>query len=270
MALLNLVDVHCHLNHELFKEDADAVLERARKAGVKRILVSGVNPTGNKEILKFIEKDKSLLRASLGFYPIDLLGMPPDGAGLPVHYGSINLDEEFVFLEKNKSKITAIGEIGMDFHWASKEETRQKQSENFRKIIRFAKKLQKPIIVHSRQAEEECLEILAEEIKQQEIPVVNHCFSGRKGAIRKAAALGHYFSIPPNIIKASNFQSLVKIVDLQQLLTETDAPWLSPFKEQKNEPAFVMETIKKIADIKELPVEKAAEQIWGNYKKVFE
>ena len=78
----------------------------------------------------------------------------------------------------------------------------------------------------------------------------------------KAAELGHYFSIPPCIVKSSNFQTLVKKVPLAQLLTETDSPWLSPYKDQMNEPAFVAESIKQIAAVKELSEEEVAEQIW--------
>ncbi len=266
---MKLVDVHCHLNHIFFKDDLDAVLRRAREAGVVRILISGVNPEANQQVLEFVKQDPSLLRASLGIYPIDALGIQPDAVGLPTHKGPIDLDKEFLFLEKNQEKIIAIGEVGMDFHWASKEETYPQQAENFRKIIRFAKKIKKPIVIHSRKAEEECVQILSEEIINDEIPVVNHCFSGGKEVIRKAAALGHYFSIPPNIVKASNFQTLVKIVDLKQLLTETDSPWLSPVKDQKNEPAFVLKSIEKIAEIKGLPVTEVATQIWENYQRVF-
>lgn len=268
--MIKLVDVHCHLNHELFKDDINEVLERARLAGVERILISGVNPVANKDVLKFVKKDPALLKASLGIYPIDALGVQPDGVGLPVHKGSIDLEKEFSFMEKNKEKIIAIGEIGMDFHWVTKEETFQQQAENFRKVIRFARKLQKPIVIHSRDAEEECVQILSEEIQHQEISVVNHCFSGRKEIIRKAATLGHYFSIPPNIIKSSSFQTLVQIVDLKKLLTETDSPWLSPVKGQKNEPAFIIEAVKKIAEIKKMGMEEAARQIWENYQLVFE
>ena len=124
-------------------------------------------------------------------------------------------------------------------------------------------------MIHSRKAEEECLQILAEEVKDHEIPVVQHCFSGRKALMAKGIELRHYFSIPPCIVKSSNFQTLVKKVPLTQPLTETDAPWLSPFPDQKNEPAFVIEAIKKISEIKKSPEEEIAEQIWKNYLTVF-
>src|SRR3989344_5452420 len=265
---MDLADVHSHLNHELFKDDLNAVLERAKKAGLKAILVSGVNPPANREVLELAKK-YPLIKASLGIYPIDALGLEPDETGLPVHKGPIDINEEFKFFLKNKSKISAIGEVGMDFNWATKEETYEKQAENFRKIIRLTITLTKPIIIHSRKAEEECLDILEQEIKNKEVPVILHCFSGRKSLITKAARLGYYFSIPPNILRAGNFQTLVHKVNIKQLLTETDAPWLSSFPGKRNEPAFVLETINKIAEIKKLSVEETATIIWENYQEIF-
>ncbi len=265
---MKLVDVHCHINHEQLKPQLNEVLKRAEKAGVKAILLSGVNPENNKEVLE-LSKKHPLIKASLGIYPIDALGKQPDATGLPHHEGKIDLDKEFQFIEKHKDNIIAIGEVGMDFYWVTKEETYEEQTANFRKIIQFAIKLQKPIIIHSRKAEEECLEILEQEIKHNEIPVIQHCFSGRKSLMTKAIELGHYFSIPPIITKASNFQTLVKKAPLTQLLTETDAPWLSPFKDKPNEPAFVIESIKKIAEIKSLSEQEVADAIWQNYQKIF-
>ena len=242
---------------------------RAQKAGLKAIIVSGVNPQANREVLDLAKKHPKLIKASLGVYPIDALGLAEGDTGLPRQTEKINLEEELKFIEKNKDKIVSIGEVGMDFHWADKEKTHAQQAENFRKIIRFAIKIKKPLVIHSRKAEEECLQILEEEIKNHEIPIIQHCFSGRKALMTAGAELGHYFSIPPCIVKSSNFQTLVKKVPLTQLLTETDSPWLSPYKEQMNEPAFVIESIKQIARIKELSEEEAAAQIWKNYEKVF-
>jgi TatD DNase family protein len=263
-----LVDVHCHINHELFKEILDAVIKRAQKAGVHAIILSGVNPENNKEVLRLSQK-YPIIKASLGIYPIDALGLGPDEGGLPLHKGPINIDEEFAFFEKNIERIISIGEIGMDFYAANKEETFAKQEENFRKIINFAKKVKKPIVIHSRKAEKECIDVLEDEIKHKEIDVVQHCFSGKKSQMTRAIELGHYFSIPPNIIIASNFQTLVKKCPLSQLLTETDSPWLSPYKDRPNEPAFVAKTIEKIAEVKGMNVKEVEEQIWQNYLKVF-
>ena len=265
---MNLVDVHCHINHELLKPQINEVLKRAEEIGVKAILLSGINPPANREVLELAEK-YPLIKASLGIYPTDAIGMGSDETGLPEHKGKINIDDELQFIQDNIDKVAAIGEIGMDFYWATKEDTYKEQAAIFRKIIQFAIKVKKPIVIHSRKAEEECLEILEQEIKQKEIPVIQHCFSGRKSLMTKAIELGHYFSIPPIICKASNFQTLVKKAPITQLLTETDAPWLSPVKDKPNEPANVIESIQKIAEIKKISIEEAAEQIWKNYQKVF-
>ena len=264
---MKLVDVHCHLNHEHFKDRLDRTIKNAKKAGVKRIVISGVNSEANREVLKLCEKYPDILRASLGIYPIDALGLSEGETGLPRQTGKINLDEEFKFIEKNHDKIVSIGEIGMDFHWDK--DYHAKQEENFRKIIRFAIKINKPIVIHSRKAEKECIDVLEEEIKNKEIEVDMHCFSGNKKLIKCAAELGHNFSIPPCIVKQQHFQMLVEIVPLTQLLTETDAPWLSPFPDKRNEPAFVVESIKKIAEIKGLSEKEVADQIWKNYERVF-
>ena len=265
---MNLVDVHCHLTHHEFKDDLKAVLKRAEKAGIKAILTSGVNPPANREVME-LTKLSPLIKASLGIYPIDALGLSEGETGLPRQTKPINLDSEFKFIEEDKDKIAAIGEIGMDFHWADKEKTIAKQTENFRKIIQFAKKMKKPIVIHSRKAELECIDILEKELPNKEIPVDMHCFGGSKKLIKRAADLDFYFSIPPIIVKLEHFQMMTEIVDIKQILTETDAPWLSPFADKKNEPAYVIETVKKIAEIKGLSVEKTAEQIWKNYIRVF-
>lgn len=262
---MNLIDIHCHLNHRDFRNNLDEVIERAKKAGVKAIIVSGTNPASNRDVLELAKKN-SIIKVSLGMHPIDALGLSEGETGIPRQKGPINLEEEFKFIEENKNKIVAIGEVGLDFHWDK--EHHEEQKIIFRKIVRFAVKIKKPIVVHSWDADEEAINILEEE-GQGKIPVVLHCFSGRKSLMAKAKELGFYFSIPPSILRIGNFQTLVKKVGLKQLLTETDAPWQSPFRGERNEPAYVIETIRKIAQIKALTEEEVAEQIWQNYEKVF-
>ncbi|MAG61156.1 hypothetical protein CL619_05185 [archaeon] len=263
-----LVDVHCHINHKDFEGKVEEVLANAAKAGLKVIVLSGVNPEANIEVLEYAKK-YPLVKASLGLYPIDILGLTPDEVGLPHHQGPVNLTEQFAFIEANLDQVISIGEIGMDFFWVSYEETYEKQAENFRKIIRFAIKVNKPIVIHSRKAEKECLDVLEEEIKNNEIPVVHHCFGGRKALMKRGVDLGHNFSIPANIKRNTSFEALVKIVPNDKLLTETDAPWQSPFKGKINEPAYVTEAIKKIAEIKEMSVKEAEDLVWDNFCRVF-
>ena len=134
---MKLIDVHCHINHELLKDKIEDVLKRAEEVGVKAVFLSGVNPENNREVLEYAKK-YPLIKASLGIYPIDALGIQPDATGLPHHKGKIYLEEEFKFIKENLKQVAAIGEVGMDFYWADKEKTYEEQAANFRKIIQFA------------------------------------------------------------------------------------------------------------------------------------
>ena len=260
---MNLVDVHCHLNHELLKPQLDAVLKRAEKAGVKSIILSGVNPEGNIDVLELAKKHP-LIKASLGIYPIEAIGLGSDETGLPEHDGKINLEEQFKFIEGNISDVVAIGEVGMDFHWASKD-TYDEQAANFRRIIQFAIKVNKPIVIHSRKAEEETLKLLEENNAKK---VIMHCFSGNKELTDKAIELNYYFTVPCSVTKNKTFRKLAKRIPLNKLLTETDAPYLSP-REEPNEPAFIKDSIKKIAEIKDLDEQETANLIFSNYQNIF-
>lgn len=258
-----LVDVHCHLNHELFKNDIDDVIKRSREKGVKAIICSGVNHPTNLQALE-LSKKYDIVKCTLGLYPIDLLGLMPDETGLARQINPINLDEEFEFIKKNKNNIVGVGECGLDFHWDKK--FHEKQKENFSKIISFVEKLGKPIVIHSRKAEPDVLEMLqSSKLKK----VVLHCFEGRKHIVKSAIDSGYSFSIPCNIIKLQHFQSLVERAPIQQLLTETDAPWLSPFPGIRNEPANVIESVKKIAEIKKITAEETENLIFMNYQRMF-
>ena len=99
--------------------------------------------------------------------------------------------------------------------------------------------------------------------------VVLHCFCGKKGLIKKAEDKGYYFSVPTNIVRAHNFQHLVDKVNISRILTETDAPYLSPYKDRRNEPAFIVESIKKIAEIKKMQIEEVEKNIYMNYQGLF-
>jgi TatD DNase family protein len=248
-----LVDVHCHL--ELL-EDLDSVILRAKKAGVKVIVANGINPSTNRQNLEISSK-YDIVKVAMGIYPPDALTRE---TGVKQEF---DVDKEVEFIKKNKNKIIAIGEVGLDY---STGQDKELQAGVFRKMIRLALELDKPLIVHSRKAEEDVIKILEEEKAKK---VVLHCFNGRKSLIKKAIALGYYFSIPTNVVRAENFQLLVKEVNINKLLTETDAPYLSPFKGISNEPAFVIEAVKKIASIKGFNEEEVANNIFMNYRESF-
>lgn len=250
-----LVDTHAHLDRY---KDLDPIIERAKQAGLKAIISCGVDKNTNRQVLEIAKKD-SIIRPAMGIYPIDALG---EERGADIIF---DIDEEIEFILKNKDKITAIGECGLDY-FNGKDKERQKQV--FLKLIEAAKKMDKPLSIHSRKAEKDVVDILeSSSLKKKQI--IMHCFSGKKGLIKKVSDNGWNFSIPTNIVRAENFQSLVRNINISQLLTETDAPWLSPFKDKPNEPAFVLESVKEIAKQKNMDVEETANNIFMNYQRIF-
>jgi len=260
---MRLVDVHCHLNHDDYKGILDEVITRAKEVGVKAIVTSGVNVPTNRAALALAEK-YDIVQCTLGMYPIDLLGVSEDESGMERQLEPFDLDKEFEFVKENKDKILGIGEVGLDYHWDKEKHDEQKK--NFQKIIEFVEKIKLPIVIHSRKAEADCVEMLeSSKIKKVDL----HCFGGRKHLIKKAADLGFYFSIPTNIVKLQHFQTMVEIVPLGQILTETDGPWLSPYPGKVNESAYVLESIKKIAEIKGMVAEETANQVFKNYMDFF-
>ncbi|MBI5391497.1 TatD family hydrolase [Candidatus Woesearchaeota archaeon] len=256
------VDVHCHLSFERFHHDLPQVLQRAADAGVTHILCSGVDHETNEAVLNLAEA-YPILKASLGVYPLDAVGLGHyDGVSRPVH--PFDVDGELALIEKNKKNVFAIGEIGLD---KSVQDCKlAEQKEVFWKCIHLAEKLKKPIVVHTRKAELECIEIL-ESSKLKRVDL--HCFTGNLKLVKKAADLGFMFSIPAVITRLQHFQSVVKEVPLSQLLTETDAPYLAPVKDGRSEPADVVQTVKIISQLKGITSEEARNIIFSNFQRMF-
>ncbi|MFH0868100.1 MAG: TatD family hydrolase [Candidatus Woesearchaeota archaeon] len=244
-----LIDLHCHLDHDYFNDELDKVIDNAKKAGLKVILTSGTNPKSNREVLELAKK-YDIVKASLGLYPIQ--------------ENNINIDEEIKFIEKNKNKTMAIGEVGMD-HFLTRDPLGE-QKIIFEKIISLAEKINKPIIVHSRKAESDCIDMLeSSKLKK----VIMHCFSGKKSLVKKVNDNGWFLTIPTNIVRSPQFQENAKVTPITQIFCETDAPYLSPFKDKRNEPAFVLESYKKIAEIKGMELKEVVNNIWMNWQRTF-
>jgi len=249
-----LIDVHAHLDLKEFDSDLDEVIKRAETAGVKAIISNGINYKSNRKTLE-LSKKYSIIKPALGLYPDDAIKLTEE-----------QIQDELNFIEKNKDKIIAIGEVGLDYKYCKKKQEQELQKEIFLKIINISKKINKPLIIHSRKAEPDVIDILENSNAKK---VILHCFSGKLKLIKKAAELGFYFSVPTNITYSQHFQKLAEIVDINKLLTETDSPYLSPYKNRRNEPSFIIEAIKKIAEIKNTDINETANNIFMNYQKVF-
>lgn len=246
-----LFDVHCHLDDKQFDADREQVIERAITAGVKYIICNGTNPKSNREVLALAQK-YPLIKPSLGFYPTDAL--------------TFDVDKEIDFIRSQKKVIIAIGEVGVDYHWIKDPSEQEKEREIFKKAISLAKELDKPIIVHSREAESDTLDILdASGYKKVDL----HCFGGNLKLAERAAKAGYYLSIPPNIVRSEHFARIVRTLPLSRLLLETDAPYLSPKKEMRNEPAFVAHTVEEIARLRSMETIEVANALFMNFQKLF-
>jgi TatD DNase family protein len=277
---LKLVDVHCHLDDERFagvssdgqKKDLDEVIERAEQAGLKKIVVAGTHPSANRKVLDLAKKYK-IVKASFGLYPIDSIikDFPSLSDDYPREIEKFDYKKEIEWIRKHKDDCVCVGEVGLEFQVIKEskdfEKITEAQIKVFRDAIKLAEEIKKPMVLHTRGGELEVIEIL-EEMKPK-VPIILHCFGGRKSLIKRAAENGFYFSVPAVIKRLLHFQTLVEMVDLKQLLTETDAPYLAPVFGERSEPKDVAVTIKEMARVKNLSEDEVAEQIWENYKKVF-
>ena len=272
-----LIDVHAHIDHPLLINKIGEIIGRAKSAGLRHIITNGINPETNRACLE-ISKKYDIIKCAMGIYPKSALKKDVENSGYPPKIEDFDVDEEIRFIMKNKSDIVAIGEVGLDFVDG---ENRQ-QIEDFGKIISLAETIEKPIIVHSRRAEKKCIEVL-ESSKLKKI--IMHCFSGRKHLVKRIADNGWYLTVPATIVRSQQFQELVRQAPLSQLFCETDSPYLSPYKgderehaqtrafshaTQCNEPAYVIESYKKIAEIKQMEITEVSNNIYMNWQRVFE
>ncbi|HRZ85405.1 MAG TPA: TatD family hydrolase [Candidatus Paceibacterota bacterium] len=255
---MTYIDVHCHIDR-YNDEQVEAIMERAREKGVGIIINNGNNFENNERTLEFCEKYPEV-RAAMGIFPIECLQYTDKQLS--------DFREKIRKLHKNK-KVIAIGEVGLDFkedldNW-------EKQKEIFEEWIKLSIELNIPIIVHSRKAELEAIEILEKFNKSDKKPkVIMHCFSGSMKLVQRIFDNGWYFSIPTSIKNSQHFQLVVEKIPIEKLFCETDSPFLHPDKLRDNEPANVIVSYQKIAEIKKMRLKDIEKQIEKNFKSLFE
>ena len=247
------IDVHCHLNDEDFSEDREEVIKRAKAVGVKAIIDSSIDFASGLLSLQLQNKYKGFVFSSLGLDP------------------SIMNEGEFKrvleLIEQNKDSIVGIGEVGLDFYRIRDEKEQAKQRERFRKFINLAKKLNKPLIVHSRSAGKYAIQVLIEAPPPN---VLMHAFDGKVGWAEKGVEAGFYFSIPTSVWHSEQKMRLVAVLPIERMLLETDSPVLGPRRGERNEPANLHFAAKKIAEIKGMPIEEVKNHTTQNAIRFFE
>ncbi len=240
-----LIDTHTHLEMSQFDADRDSVIDRAKKAGVNYIIAVGSDMAGNEGAISLSES-YDCIYCAVGIHPHEVKGADEKAYDRILHLAK-------------KEKVVAYGEIGLDYHYEFS--PKDLQVLHFRKQINLAKELGLPIIVHSREAKVDTMRILAEEGAGQ-VGGVFHCFSGDLEMAREAISMGFYISIAGTVTfeKAPKVHQLVKEIPIENLLIETDSPYLAPvpYRGKRNEPAYVRFVAQKIAELKGLTFEDVA------------
>lgn len=261
------LDVHTHLTHALFQNDLAQVIQRAEEADLRAIIVNGLAPSSNRQILAMAQQH-SIVKAALGIYPTEAVNdILPDDFHLEIEKFTL-LDEINFIREQAKNKtIIAIGECGLDAHHLG-EDTFPQQEKVFIELLEIASDHDLPVIVHSRKRETRCIEILkAHGMKKVDM----HCFGGKaKLALETAESEGWCFSIPAHVIRTHSFQKLVQLLPVECLLTETDAPYLPAVAGTRCEPSDVVTSIECMAKLKHVSIETMKATVWENYKRIFE
>lgn len=251
-----LFDTHVHLNDKKYADDLMEVIDRAKNEGVKYMLVVGYDQVSNQRAIELAEKYE-FIYAAVGWHPVDATYLT---------------DELFDQLKEqlNHSKVVAVGECGLDYHWDTSPVDIQK--EVFVKQIQLAKEINKPLIIHTRESIQDTYDIL----KENNVDVIGgvmHCYSGSIEMARSFINLNFKISLggPVTFKNGRRAQEVATHIPLEDLLIETDAPYLTPhpYRGTRNEPAYVSMVAKKIAELKNISYEKVAKQTTFNACQLF-
>ena len=259
---MTLVDSHCHIDGDQFDIDRDEVVRRAKETGVGAMLNVGTGDPHTDDFRKAVavaEKYDNVY-ASVGVHPHDAK-LYDDAA-----------EKHLVDLIKSNKKVIAWGEIGLDFYYDHS--PRDVQIAIFRRQIKKARELNLPIIIHSRDSNDETVEILTKECAGDFRGGIMHCFGGTAEMAEKLIGVGFLISFAGNVTfkKAENIRDAARVVPLDKLLVETDCPFLSPvpLRGKRNEPAFVVHTARFLAELYEIPFETLAESTTHNFLSLFD
>jgi TatD DNase family protein len=251
-----LVDTHAHLQWASFDKDREKVISRARKVDVKYIVNIGFDLDGSRQGVKLAEKHEGLY-ATVGIHPHNASQL------------NENVLDKLRKLSENP-KVVAIGEIGLDYYRNLSPKEAQKKA--FEAQLFLAEELGLPVVIHDREAHADTLEMLSK--FKGKINGIMHCFSGSREMAEQCIKSDFYVSFagPVTFPNAHKLQEIVKWIDLNKILLETDSPWLAPqpMRGKRNEPAFLLFVAKKIAKLKEISADELAEATTKNAKRIFQ
>ena len=251
-----MIDSHCHLDHEPLISDLSNIIKRSKLVGIKKLLTISTSFESFSKIKDIVNQDP-MIYGTVGIHPHE------------TEKNTIKSDQIINDLKENK-KIIGIGETGLDFFYNNSD--KQKQISSFIEHIEASIITKVPLIIHSRNAEEETFEIL-NRYKKDKIKILMHCFTGSEEFSKKMLTLNAYFSAS-GIITFKNsldLQSTFMSLPIEKIMIETDSPYLAPVpnRGKKNEPSFIDFTAKKLAEIKNVSKEKLIEITTNNFNKLF-
>lgn len=239
------VDSHCHLDFEQFNEDRKEIIEKINDQ-LEFVVNAGVNLDHNSKTLELAE-NKSV-HPALGLHPVytDSFDQLPE-----------------IKKQIKENQPVAVGEIGLDHHHITEPREQEKQKEVFKELVELAEELELPVVVHSREAEKEAYNIL----KEAQTSVFLHCFNGKPSLAKKAASKGMKIGVTTQVLYSDRVQNIVKELKLEDILLETDSPYL--YRGERNKPLNVEESAEKIADIKDTTVKEVVRKTTENAEKFY-
>jgi TatD DNase family protein len=252
-----LVDSHCHLDFPDFASELDAVVQRARDAGIGRMVTICTRVRQHAQVLAVAEKFPDIF-CSVGTHPHNA-------------HEELDIDAKALVEIARHPKVVAIGEAGLDYHYDNS--PRDAQAQGLRQHIAAARETGLPLVIHSRDADDDMTRILRQESGKGAFPAVLHCFTGGRELAFAAIELGHYVSFT-GILTFKNSQNLRDIaaaLPADRILVETDAPYLAPlpYRGKRNEPSYVVETAKMLATTRGVSADEIAAQTTENFFRLF-
>ena len=251
-----MIDSHCHLDHESLLSDLSNIIKRSKEVGIQKILTISTTLESFKKIREIIRIDE-MIYGTIGIHPHDS--------------EDYQITSEYIVekLKKNP-RIIGIGETGLDFFYNNSE--KDKQILSFKQHIKASIETKTPLIVHSRNAEDETFDIL-NTYKDKNLKILMHCFTGTKKFAEKLLTLNSFFSASGIITfkNSINLQETFKFLPLDKILIETDSPFLAPVPNRGkiNEPSFIDFTAKKLAEIKNISKTELIKSTTDNFNKLF-
>ena len=251
-----MIDSHCHLDHETIFNNLDEILLRSKSVGIEKLLTICTTDKNFSNIIDLINKDM-MIYGTYGIHPHETSN------------SNISSKDIIKNVRKNK-KIVGVGETGLDFYYNNSD--KESQISSFLEHIEASIELSVPLIIHSRNAEEETYKILSK-YKNSKLKILMHCFTGSLDFAKKLLNLNAYFSASGIITfkKSQDLQTTFKEIPIEKLLVETDSPFLAPdpLRGKKNEPSFIIHTLKKLATIKNIDTENLDKITTENFNKLF-